>query len=106
VQLERPVIELASTRSDVAHYVSTLLLVYMIIIFVYILLNLMFSLGLRTPYSRGTDVVLNFMRDVCEPYLRIFRRIVPTIGMIDFSPWLAIIVLIILQQVIPPLISG
>lgn len=99
-------IELASTRSDVAHYVSTLLLVYMIIIFVYILLNLMFSLGLRMPYSRVTDVVLNFLRDVCEPYLRIFRRIVPTIGMIDFSPWLAIIVLIILQQVIPPLISG
>ena len=99
-------IEFASTRSDVAHYVSTLLLVYMIIIFVYILLNLMFSLGLRTPYSRVTDVVLNFLRDVCEPYLRIFRRIVPTIGMIDFSPWLAIIVLIILDAVIPPLISG
>ena len=99
-------IELASERSDVAHYVSTLLLVYMIIIFVYILLNLMFSLGVRMPYSRASDVVLNFLRDVCEPYLRIFRRIVPTIGMIDFSPWLAIIVLIILQQVIPPLISG
>ena len=99
-------IELASTRSDIAHYVSTLLLVYMIIIFVYILLNLMFSLGARMPYSRASDVVLNFLRDVCEPYLRIFRRIVPTIGMIDFSPWLAIIVLIILQQVIPPLISG
>ena len=99
-------IELASTRGDVAHYVSTLLLVYMIIIFVYILLNLMFSLGVRMPYSRASDVVLNFLRDVCEPYLRIFRRIVPTIGMIDFSPWLAIIVLIILQQVIPPLISG
>ena len=99
-------IELASTRSDIAHYVSTLLLVYMIIIFVYILLNLMFSLGLRMPYSRGTDAVLGFLRDVCEPYLRIFRRIVPTIGMIDFSPWLAIIVLIILRAVIPPLISG
>jgi YggT family protein len=99
-------IELASTRGDVAHYVSTLLLVYMIIIFVYILLNLMFSLGLRMPYSRVTDVILNFLRDVCEPYLRIFRRIVPTVGMIDFSPWLAIIVLIILDAVVPPLISG
>jgi YggT family protein len=97
---------LASARSDIAHYVSTLILVYLIIIFVYILLNLMFSLGLRMPYSRWSDAVLNFLRDVCEPYLRIFRRIVPTIGMIDFSPWLAIIVLIILRAVIPPLISG
>lgn len=104
--MERAVIDLASARSDAAHYVSTLLLVYMIIIFVYVLLNLMLSLGLRMPYSRWTDMVLKFLRDVSEPYLRIFRRIVPRIGMIDFSPWLAIIVLVILRAVIPPLISG
>jgi YggT family protein len=100
------VIALASVRSDIAKYVSALIVVYTIIIFLYVLLNMMFSLGLRMPYSRWFDAVLNFLRDVCEPYLRIFRRIVPTIGMIDFSPWLAIIVLIILGRVIPPLISG
>jgi YggT family protein len=100
------VIALASARSDVGGYVSTLILVYIIIIFLYILLNMMFSLGLRMPYSRWSSALLSFLRDVCEPYLRIFRRFVPTIGMIDFSPWLAIIVLIILQQLIPPLISG
>lgn len=99
-------IALASARSDIAHYVSTLILVYIIIIFLYILLNLMFSLGLRMPYSRWFDAVMTFLRDVCEPYLRIFRRIVPTIGMIDISPWLAIIVLIIVRAVVPPLISG
>jgi YggT family protein len=100
------VIALASVRGDIAKYVSALIVVYTIIIFLYVLLNMMFSLGLRMPYSRWFDAVVNFLRDVCEPYLRIFRRIVPTIGMIDFSPWLAIIVLIILQQVVPPLIRG
>jgi YggT family protein len=100
------VIALASVRSDIAKYLSALLLVYLIMIFLYILLNLMFSLGLRMPYSRWSSAVLNFLRDVCEPYLRIFRRIIPTIGMIDFSPWLAIIVLVILRSVVPPLISG
>ncbi len=99
-------IALASARSDVGGYISTLILVYIIIIFLYILLNMMFSLGLRMPYSRWSNVVLSFLRDVCEPYLRIFRRFVPTMGMIDFSPWLAIIVLIVVQQLIPPLISG
>lgn len=99
-------IALASVRSDIGEYLSALLLVYLIMIFLYILLNLMFSLGLRMPYSRWSGTSLNFLRDVCEPYLRIFRRIVPTIGMIDFSPWLAIIVLVILRAVIPPLISG
>jgi YggT family protein len=100
------VIALASVRSDIAKYVSALLLVYLIMIFLYIVLNLMFSLGLRMPYSNWSSSAMNFLRDVCDPYLRIFRRIIPTIGMIDFSPWLAIIVLIIVRAVIPPLISG
>lgn len=30
---------------------------------------------------------------ICEPYLEIFRRFIPPLGMIDFSPLVAIIVL-------------
>jgi YggT family protein len=100
------VITLAITRADVANYVDALFYVYILIIIVYILLNMMFSLGLRTPYSRWSDAILSFLRDVSEPYLRIFRRIIPTIGMFDFSPILAIIVLGILQQVVHSLITG
>ena len=96
----------AVTRADVANYVDALFYVYILIIIVYILLNMMFSLGLRTPYSRWSDAILTFLRDVSEPYLRIFRRIIPTVGMFDFSPILAIIVLGILQQVIHSLITG
>lgn len=33
-----------------------------------------------------------------DPYLNIFRKIIPPIGMIDFSPIIAIIVLDILKQ--------
>jgi uncharacterized protein YggT (Ycf19 family) len=104
--MEPPMIALASTRGDIANYVDALFYVYILIIIVYILLNLMFSLGLRTPYSRWGDAILTFLRDVSEPYLRIFRRIIPTVGMFDFSPILAIIVLGILQQVVHSLISG
>ena len=57
---------------------SALFTVYIVIIFVYILLNLVFSFGLRLPYSRWTDALLNFLRDVSEPYLRLFRRLLPT----------------------------
>jgi YggT family protein len=99
-------IALASTRADIANYVDALFYVYILIIIVYILLNMMFSLGLRTPYSRWWDAILSFLRDVSEPYLRIFRRIIPTIGMFDFSPILAIIVLGILERVVHSLITG
>ena len=99
-------IVLASTRTDIATYVQALFYVYILIIIVYILLNLMFSLGLRTPYSRWWDAFLTFLRDVSEPYLRIFRRIIPTVGMFDFSPIVAIIVLGIIEQVVYSLIHG
>ena len=47
-------------------------------------------------------MVVGFLRDVCEPYLRIFRRILPSFGGLDFSP----IVGIILLQVVGNLISS
>jgi YggT family protein len=97
---------LAVTRVNVANYVNALFEVYILLIFVYILLNLMFSLGLRLPYARWSDVVLNFLRDVCEPYLRIFRRFIPTIGMFDFSPMIAIIVLYVVDRLVVNAISG
>ena len=97
---------LASARTDIASYVSALFLVYIIIIFVYILLNIIFSLGGKIPYSRASDAFLNFLRDVSEPYLRLFRRVIPPIGMFDFSPMVAIIVLYVLQAVISGLIHG
>jgi len=96
----------ALTRDNIATYVSALFLVYILLIFLYILLNMMFSFGLRPAYSRYVDAVMNFLRDVCEPYLKIFRRFIPPIGMFDFTPMIAIIVLIIVRTIVVNLISG
>jgi YggT family protein len=96
----------ASVRGQIGNYVSALFLVYILLIFVYILLNMAFSFGLRPPYSRWSDMVMNFLRDVCEPYLRIFRRFIPTVGMFDFSPMIAIIVLYIVRTIVVGLIGS
>jgi YggT family protein len=100
------VILLASTRSSIADYVSALIEVYIVLIFLYILLNLLFSFGLRLPYARWSDVVMNFLRDVSEPYLRLFRRIIPPLGAFDLSPMIAIIVLYILRTILVNAIGG
>jgi len=94
------ILPLALTRNDVANYVSALFLVYIILIFLYILLNLLFSMGVRLPYARWSDWVLNFLRDVCEPYLRVFRRFIPPLGMFDLSPMIAIFVLYIVRTLV------
>jgi YggT family protein len=104
--MDRMTVIAALTRGDIANYVQALFLVYILLIFLYILLNMMLSLGLRPPYSRVMDWIMNFLRDVCEPYLKIFRRFIPPIGMFDLTPMIAIIVLWIVQTLVVNLIQG
>jgi YggT family protein len=91
---------LASARTQIAGYLSTLIYVYTLLIIVYIVVQLLFAAGIRPPYSRTTDRLLGFLRDVVEPFLRIFRRMAPQLGGLDFSPMLAIISLYIINIVV------
>ena len=100
-------IVLASARTEIAGYLSTVIYVYTLLIILYIVLNLLFSVGLRPPYSRTLDTVLGFLRDICEPFLRLFRRVIPAFGEIDFSPILAIFTVQIMNSlVVNDLIHG
>ena len=99
-------IVLATAREDIASFVSALILVYTILIFVYILTNLLFAFGGRMPYNRWADGLLTFLRDVTEPYLRIFRKVIPQFGPFDFSPIVAVLVLQIVGGIIVNVIEG
>jgi uncharacterized protein YggT (Ycf19 family) len=54
----------------------------------------------RLPYSRWLNRIQRFLYDVCEPYLRLFRRILPTFGPLDLSPVVAVLFLYLLRAVI------
>ena len=91
---------LAVSRTDIANYVDALFLVYMIIIFVRILLSWI----PRIPYNPVLSAVVNFVHEVTDPYLNLFRRVLPPVGgggfALDLSPIIAIIVLIIVRAVV------
>jgi YggT family protein len=91
---------IASARTEIAGYLSALIYVYILMIFLYIVIQLLFSVGVRPPYSRSTDRVLGFLHDICEPFLRIFRRFAPRVGALDLSPTLAIVSLYIFNIVV------
>jgi YggT family protein len=91
---------LATTRTDVADFLSTVIYVYTLLIILYIVTNLLFAAGLRPPYSRTSNAILTFLRDVSEPFLRIFRRVLPAFGGFDFSPILAIMTLAVVNSVV------
>jgi uncharacterized protein YggT (Ycf19 family) len=91
---------LASARVDIADFLGTLIYVYTVILFVYIIIQLLFSAGVRPPYSRTFDVLFGFLRDVSEPFLGIFRRFVPPLGGIDLSPILAFVTLLLVRSIV------
>jgi YggT family protein len=97
---------LAITRGDVADYVTTLALVYLVLIFVRIIMSWI----PRMPYNRWLAGFLKFVSDVTDPYLNLFRRILPPVrigpGALDLSPIIATFVLIIVSSIVADLIRG
>lgn len=97
---------LAITRGDVADYVSALIIVYIGLIFC----NILISYVPRMPYRPWLRSVLDFITDSTNPYLNLFRRLLPPIGgggfAFDLSPMLGIVVLFLLQRIVPGLIEG
>jgi YggT family protein len=91
-------------REQIADFLAALIRVYSILIIAWIVVSFVFALGARVPYSRPLNAVLDFLRDVSEPYLRIFRRLPLRIGPLDLSPIVAILVLSIVGSIIVGLI--
>src|SRR5215831_10797061 len=84
---------LADAISSAQNFIYVFATVYTLIIFAYIITS-----WLRLPYSPWLNRIQRFLYDVSEPYLRLFRRILPSMGPLDLSPWLATIVLWILAR--------
>jgi YggT family protein len=92
-------------REQIADFLAALIGVYTIIIIAWIVVSFVFALGARVPYSRPVNAVLDFLRDVSEPYLRVFRRLPLRIGPLDLSPIVAILVLRIVGGIVVNLID-
>ena len=100
-------IPLALARGDVADYVEAAFLVYAILI----LLNILIGWMPRIPfYSRWFRAVLDFITETTDPYLNLFRRVVPSVGggdfALNFAPVVALIVLFVVEAVVVGLIRG
>jgi len=91
---------LADTISRIESFVDVFIGVYILLIFAFILMS-----WIRVPYSLWLNRIQRFLYDVVDPYLRLFRRFVPPVGPLDLSPVLAIVVLIVLQQVIHTILN-
>jgi YggT family protein len=86
------------TVTQVELFLNVFVSVYVLVIFLYVLTS-----WIQLPYSlRGAQ---RFLYDVCEPYLRLWRRILPMAGPIDLSPMVAVIALIVAERIVVAIID-
>src|SRR6478609_6189996 len=97
---------LATVRDKLADYVVALVSVYWIIVVAYVLSRMFFQLGGRLPYARWSSALIEFLGDVSEPYLRLFRRLLPSFGPLDLSPVVALFFLGIVGGIAANAIRG
>ena len=92
-------------RQEIADFVGALFFVYGLCVIAWIVASFVFALGVRVPYNRVANAILDFLRDVSEPYLRIFRRLPLRLGAFDFSPIVALLALRFVGGIIVSLIA-
>jgi len=91
---------LCAVVSQAMTLVSVFVYVYSLIIFLYVL-----SSWIPLPYNRTLNRVRRFLSDACDPYLRLFRRVLPSLGGIDLSPIVAVLVLYVGGRLVNEVLS-
>lgn len=80
---------------SVVSFVQVFIYVYSILILAYIITS-----WVRLPYSVWLNRIQRFLYDVCDPYLRLWRRILPTFGPLDLSPVVGVAFLYIVSAIL------
>ena len=85
---------LGSAVGSIERFVQVFFSVYQFVLLAYILSSWI----RRLPTSLAR--VQRFLYDVCEPYLRLFRRFLPSLGPLDLSPIVGLLALGAIELVV------
>jgi YggT family protein len=84
--------------TQVELFINVFISVYALVVFLYVLTS-----WIRLPYA--FNPVQRFLYEVCEPYLRLWRRVLPSFGPLDLSPMVAIFALVVVGQIVVNLLD-
>ncbi len=92
---------LADAASSLRSFVTVFVSIYVLFIFAYVLLS-----WIQLPYSTVAASLQRFLDEVVTPYLGLFRGRIPTLGPLDLSPIVAVLVLLVAAWVVNALIGA
>jgi YggT family protein len=86
---------------NVGSFVQVFVTVYSLLILAYIITS-----WVRLPYSPWLNRIQRFLNYVCDPYLRLWRRILPTFGPLDLSPVIGVASLYIFLRIVLSILNS
>jgi uncharacterized protein YggT (Ycf19 family) len=92
---------LADAASSLQNFVTVFVSIYVLCIFAWVLLS-----WIQLPYSTVAGSLQRFLDEVVRPYIGLFRGRIPTLGPLDLSPIVAVVVLVAAGQVVNALIRA
>ncbi len=92
---------LADAATSLQSFVTVFVSIYILFIFAYVLLS-----WIQLPYSNVVSTLRRFLDEVVSPYLRLFRGRIPTLGPLDLSPIVAVVVLLVAARALNALIGA
>ena len=75
-------------------------------LYIAIIIAWMLSSWVRLPYNIWINRIRTFLDETASPFVGVFRRFVPRIGMLDLSPLVALIVLQVGARIIASILDG
>ena len=79
---------------SVESFLQVFVYIYSLLILAYVITS-----WVRMPYSVWLNRIQRFLYDVCDPYLRMWRRVLPNFGPLDLSPVVGVAALYVLLAV-------
>jgi len=92
---------LADTASSLQNFVRVFVGIYVLLILAYVIFS-----WIQLPYSGIAATVQKFLDEVCRPYLGLFRGRIPSLGPLDLSPMVAVVVLLVAAELVNALIGA
>ncbi len=77
-----------------------LLTIYMYLVLAYVIMGWLVTFGVVNTRNRVVYLIQDFLEKVIEPALRPIRRYLPSIGGVDISPVILILLIVFAQNLI------
>jgi len=90
----------------VANLISQVIWLYMLALIISVIMSWLVQFNVINTSNRFVYQIGDFLYRITEPALRPIRSVIPSVGGIDLSPLILILILGFLRQWIPELLIG